>query len=91
MIITHILDLFRRQPRGLSQPDADQGGPKPGEVWKLNDRDEGDPFGPIDSGITCQILDVRAGWVRYWSSALFPDERRPVDSFMKLYRRQQSK
>lgn len=54
--------------------------PIPGETWGLRDES---PW--PKSGYTAIILDVKEGWVRYEMNPLFPDERKPLKSFLDCY------
>ena len=56
--------------------------PKPGETWCLK-HDSADPFG--SRPIPVRIREVRKGWVRYWLSEVFPDNRKSIAEFMDIY------
>ena len=58
---------------------------KPGEEWMLDDRESGPwestRFKPV------KVIDVKAGWVRYFVSEIYPDERMKIGTFVRLYRK----
>ena len=56
-----------------------------GETWEFVDL-LGDPWGG-KKPFRVQILDVRDGWVRYSMGSIFHDERHPIKSFVRMYRR----
>ena len=61
--------------------------PKPGEFWVFRGRSEGDPWA-AEGGHQVEVLDVRAGWVRYrftTSRTYHQDERMEADSFRYCY------
>jgi hypothetical protein len=52
-----------------------------GSLWTLKQRD---PF-KARSLPPAKVLAVKDGWVQYWLSASFPDQRMKVDSFLQVY------
>lgn len=57
--------------------------PKAGEKWRLPT--ESNPW-PSPEYRPVKILEVKDGWVKYRINEIFPDERRRMDDFLKLYR-----
>jgi len=53
-----------------------------GSLWVL--KAKGDPF--PSKYPPSQVLDVKDGWVRYYLSEYFPDERCKVDLFLAVYK-----
>ncbi len=60
--------------------------PRVGECWKFRETNDDDPWPVKDYG-NVNILDVKDGWVRYYMNSTFPDERRTISSFVKIYRK----
>ena len=58
---------------------------EPGQEWLLHDREAGPwkstRFKPV------KILDVKAGWVRYWINEVYPDERMKIGTFVRVYKK----
>lgn len=70
-----ILDLFnKRKPLPPIPPHV-------GERWRLRSED---PWGSKSPPVA--ILDVQAGWVRYYMNRFFDDERMRIDEFTRLYK-----
>lgn len=59
--------------------------PQAGERWLLQPIDD-DPFAAKQRN-PVRIIEVREGWVRYWLSSVFPDERKEVGEFVGMYDR----
>lgn len=68
---------FFKQPKNVEVVS-----PNIGEQWSLVSNN-GDPW--EKQKITVRILDVKAGWVRYYMSNVFPDERMEIKSFVQIY------
>ena len=61
--------------------------PTIGEEWTLNlipDPWGGQSFGPV------KILDVKDGWVKYYSGGAFPDVREKLEGFIKAFHKTKS-
>lgn len=65
--------------------------PKAGERWLLQPykalKDPFDPPKPKGGYRPVRIIEVRDGWVRYWMSSLYPDERKETWLFVGMYNR----
>lgn len=62
--------------------------PRRGERWVLKPNSgSGDPFPAVEYGCFVRVLEVRAGWVRYYMGNIFPDNRATVESFLRMYER----
>lgn len=57
--------------------------PAAGEQWALHI--DGDPFPSRYGPVT--ILEVKEGWVRYSFRSVFLDERKPLESFLNIYKK----
>ena len=61
---------------------------RPNSQWVIKiSQSKGDPF-PIPNNkryAPVTVLEVRDGWVRYYIGSMFPDERKDVDTFLKMY------
>ena len=59
--------------------------PQKNETWILK-TEKNDPFPPKKDSIpTVRILETKEGWVRYYSSASFPDERQEIKFFIECW------
>jgi len=56
-----------------------------GERYLLAPKD-GDPFGQ-QKFYPVTVMDVKEGWVRYDMLPTFPDCRKPIKSFLAMYRK----
>jgi hypothetical protein len=86
------MNFFNLQRFGLAakpSPQADHYGrriPAPGEkCWYLSCSDKS-PWPRKKEGRPVEILDVRAGWVRYKIGNALNDERQTLEDFLKMYR-----
>lgn len=59
--------------------------PEAGELWVIKQFNRG-PW-PIAEYKPVRVRDVRGGWVRYEMGAFFPDERKTVEDFTRIYRK----
>jgi hypothetical protein len=57
--------------------------PKAGEAW-IRVICDSSPW-PKHTMYEVKIIDVKNGWVRYYMSDFFPDERMKVDIFTMIY------
>ncbi len=82
-MINKIMALWQKSP-DVEKDAVVCAAPVKGEKWLL-DIGTSDPFPPKYPPV--RILDVKDGWVRYWMGSLFDDERKPIDQFMRMYKK----
>ena len=59
-----------------------------GEKWILKS-DDGSPW-PMVSCKFVTIKDIKDGWVRYHINTYFPDERKKMNAFCRMYMKLES-
>ena len=56
-----------------------------GEKYIL--KPDGSPWERTKDPVCIKIIDVKNGWVRYFLSESFPDQRMSIDMFLRIYQK----